>query len=86
MLPAIAPAMSAARPSNKFHAMVKYSSLCPRRTMVERSKTAACMAIEYDESKRFVVWLSTASPFWIARCRRRQLLRPLHWFTFMLWC
>jgi hypothetical protein len=31
--------------------MVKYSSLCPRRTMVERSKTAVCMAIEYDEQK-----------------------------------
>ena len=40
MLPAIAPATAATRPSNAFHAMVKYSSLRPWRTAAARSKIA----------------------------------------------
>src|SRR5713101_4548072 len=40
ILPAIAPATTATRPSKAFHAMVKYSSLRPRRTTAVRSKMA----------------------------------------------
>jgi hypothetical protein len=40
MLPANKPATTATNPSRAFHAMVKYSSLRPRRTIVERSRIA----------------------------------------------
>src|SRR6266852_3428342 len=40
MLPAIAPATTATRPSNAFQAIVKYSSLRPCRTTAVRSKMA----------------------------------------------
>src|SRR6266446_4093804 len=40
MLPAIAPATTATRPSQAFHALVKYSSLRPCRTTAVRSKMA----------------------------------------------
>lgn len=39
MLPAIAPATTATRPSNAFHPIVKYSSLRPRSTTAVRSTT-----------------------------------------------
>ncbi len=37
-LPVTAPAITATNPSRVFHAMVKYSSLRPRRTTTGRSK------------------------------------------------
>src|SRR6266852_8550763 len=40
MLPAMTPTATATRPSKAFHAMVKYSSLRPRRTTAVRSKMA----------------------------------------------
>jgi len=40
MLPAIAPATTATRPSKAFHAIVKYSSLRPWRTAAVRSRMA----------------------------------------------
>jgi hypothetical protein len=40
MLPAIAPATMATKPSKAFHAMVKYSSLRPWCTTAVRSKAA----------------------------------------------
>jgi len=52
MLPAIAPATAATRPSNAFHAMVKYSSLRPWRTTAARSKIAVrAMSRVYDMSE-----------------------------------
>src|SRR5260370_4809291 len=43
MLPATTPAMTATRPSNAFHAMVKYSSLRPWRTIAVRSRRAVSL-------------------------------------------
>ncbi len=48
MLPAIAPATTAIRPSSTFQAIVKYSSLRPRRAIAVRSKTSnSAMTLEY---------------------------------------
>src|SRR5229473_1027542 len=53
MLPAIAPATTATKPSKAFHAMVKYSSLRPWRTTAARSKTAiSAMSRVYNAFSR----------------------------------
>ena len=45
MLPAIAPATTATKPSKAFHAMVKYSSLRPWRTIAGRSRRAVSLIL-----------------------------------------
>lgn len=69
MLPANAPAMMATKPSNEFHAIVKYSRCSPRRTTALRSKIpVSAIAVVYTN---IALTLETPPSLVIALLERR---------------
>src|SRR5882724_2597692 len=76
MLPAIAPATTATRPSNAFHPIVKYSSLRPRWMTVVRSRTVlSLIPTLYNVEPRASAFAAS-----LASCNECQRLGDrIHW-------